>query len=418
MVVHMKREAWKSIAVLTSICLVVAVLLAAVNHVTAPIIEESAATGAQASLYAVLPNAAGFEEETPAGEVPETVTGIFRDTGGSGYAVTLSTSSSYSATPMTFTVGVGTDGKITGVEMTNYAESKDFGEYPSTYVGQDSALSGVDLYAGVTYSSTAFRSAVEDAFSVLIELGGVAQGNKTDEQIIEELKPLLLPGALTRAGTPKLEEYAVSDDGMQQALRAANDVGFLYVLENGGETYIVAVSSTGGVVCMDLEGKDVTAEQEALSARALELSDTDSIHEKNKAAAVRAMPDGAVLTPVSVSGQFGTVSSIYAVSGVENAAYAMVCTPYGYRTPMKLVFVLNESGETVGFRSAGELIQESDYYTNYSLDESAYTAGLIGITSGTASDDLTLISGATMTGDGVWAALQDVFAAYEALRTQ
>ena len=418
MVVHMKREAWKSIAVLTSICLVVAVLLAAVNHVTAPIIEESAATGAQASLYAVLPNAAGFEEETPAGEVPETVTGIFRDTGGSGYAVTLSTSSSYSATPMTFTLGVGTDGKITGVEMTNYAESKDFGEYPSTYVGQDSALSGVDLYAGVTYSSTAFRSAVEDAFSVLIELGGVAQGNKTDEQIIEELKPLLLPGALTRAGTPKLEEYAVSDDGMQQALRAANDVGFLYVLENGGETYIVAVSSTGGVVCMDLEGKDVTAEQEALSARALELSDTDSIHEKNKAAAVRAMPDGAVLTPVSVSGQFGTVSSIYAVSGVENAAYAMVCTPYGYRTPMKLVFVLNESGETVGFRSAGELIQESDYYTNYSLDESAYTAGLIGITSGTASDDLTLISGATMTGDGVWAALQDVFAAYEALRTQ
>ncbi len=415
MVVHMKREAWKSIAVLTGICLVVAVLLAAVNHVTAPIIEESAAGGAQASLYAVLPNAAGFEEETPAGEVPGTVTGIFRDTGGSGYAVTLSTSSSYSATPMTFTVGVGTDGKITGVEMTNYAESKDFGEYPSTYVGQDSTLSGVDLYAGVTYSSTAFRSAVEDAFSVL---GGVAQGNKTEEQIIEELKPLLLPGALTRAGTPKLEEYAVSDDGIQQALRAANDVGYLYVLEDGGETFVAAVSSTGGVVCMDLEGKDVTAEKEVLAARALELSDIDSIHEKNKTAAARALPDGAVLTPVSVPGQFGTVSSVYSVSGAGAAAYAMVCTPYGYRTPMKLVFVLSNNGETMGFRSAGELIQESDYYTNYSLDESAYAAGLIGITGGTASEDLTLISGATMTGDGVWAALQDVFAAYEALRAQ
>lgn len=418
MVVHMKREAWKSIAVLTGICLVVAVLLAAVNHVTAPIIEESAAGGAQASLYAVLPNAAGFEEETPAGEVPGTVTGIFRDTGGSGYAVTLSTSSSYSATPMTFTVGVGTDGKITGVEMTNYAESKDFGEYPSTYVGQDSTLSGVDLYAGVTYSSTAFRSAVEDAFSVLIELGGVAQGNKTEEQIIEELKPLLLPGALTRAGTPKLEEYSVSGDDIQQALRAANDVGYLYVLEDGGETFVAAVSSTGGVVCMNLEGKDVTAEKEVLAARALELSDTDSIHEKNKTAAARALPDGAVLTPVSVPGQFGTVSSVYSVSGAGAAAYAMVCTPYGYRTPMKLVFVLSNNGETMGFRSAGELIQESDYYTNYSLDESAYAAGLIGITGGTASEDLTLISGATMTGDGVWAALQDVFAAYEALRAQ
>ena len=69
-------------------------------------------------------------------------------------------------------------------------------------------------------------------------------------------------------------------------------------------------------------------------------------------------------------------------------------------------------------QAVGELIQESDYYTNYSLDESAYAAGLIGITGGTASEDLTLISGATMTGDGVWAALQDVFAAYEALRAQ
>lgn len=418
MVVHMKREAWKSIAVLTSICLVVAVLLAAVNHVTAPIIEESAATDTQASLYAVLPNAVGFEEETPAGEVPETVMGIFRDTGGSGYAVTLSTSSSYSASPMTFTVGVGTDGKITGVEITNCAESKDFGDYPGTYVGQDSALSGVDIYAGVTYSSTAFRSAVEDAFSVLIGLGGVAQGNKTEEQIIEELKIQLLPGALTRAGTSKLEEYAVSEDGIKQALRAANDVGYLYVLEDGGKTHVAAVSSTGGVICVDLDGKDVTAEQEALVARVREISETDSIYEKNKAATVRALPEGAVLTPVSVSGQFGTVSSVYSVSGAGAVAYAMVCTPYGYRTPMKLVFVLSENGETMGFRSAGELIQESDYYTNYSLDESAYAAGLIGITGGTASEDQTLISGATMTGDGVWAALQDVLAAYEALRAQ
>lgn len=85
-VVHMKREAPKCIVVLTSICLVVAALLAGVNHITAPIIEKSAVSGEQASLYTVLPNAAGFEEETLEGDVPETVTGVFRDTGGSGYA--------------------------------------------------------------------------------------------------------------------------------------------------------------------------------------------------------------------------------------------------------------------------------------------------------------------------------------------
>ena len=62
----MKREGPKSIAVLTGICLVVAVLLAAVNYVTAPIIAKSAQSGAEASLYVVLPNAAGFEEEAGA----------------------------------------------------------------------------------------------------------------------------------------------------------------------------------------------------------------------------------------------------------------------------------------------------------------------------------------------------------------
>ena len=414
----MKREGPKSIAVLTGICLVVAVLLAAVNHVTAPIIEESAQSGAEASLYVVLPNAAGFEEEALTGEIPETVTGVYRDTGGSGYAVTLSTTSSYSASPMTFTLGVSTDGKITGVEMTNYAESKDFGDYPSTYVGQDSTLSGVDLYAGVTYSSQAFKDAVGDAFAVLIELGGVAQGNKTDEQIIEELKPQLLPGALNRAGTPQLAEMTVSDETVQQALQAENDVGYIYVMESAGEMYVVAISTTGGAVCVDLEGTDVTSHHTDLVQRAMELGDTDAIHEKNKTAAARALPEGAELTPISAKDQFGTVSSIYAVSGAENAAYAMVCTPYGYREPMKLVFVLNSGGEITGFRASGELIQNSEYYSNYTLDQSAYIAGLIGLTKDTANEDITLISGATMTGDGVWTALQDVFLAFDGLTAE
>ncbi len=414
----MKREAPKCIVVLTGICLVVAALLAGVNHITAPIIEKSAVSGAQASLYAVLPNAAGFEEETLEGEVPGTVTGVFRDTSGSGYAVTLSAVSSYSATPMTFTLGVGTDGKITGIEMTNYAESKDFGNYPDTYIGQDSALSGVDVHAGVTYSSKAFRGAVEDAFAVLVELGGVAQGNKTDEQIIEELKGELLPGALNQAGAPKLKEISLSDSAVQQALQAENDVGYFYVVEEDGETLVVAVSTTGGAVCMDLEKTDVTEQHAALIQRALEWSDAGAVHEKNKTTAARALPEGAQLTPVSASGQFGTVSSIFAVSGGENAAYAMVCSPYGYRTPMKLIFALDSTGAVSGLRVSGELIQDSDYYSNYTLDESAYIAGIIGLTSETADQDATLISGATMTAGGVWAAMQDVFAAFDSLTAE
>ena len=171
--------------------------------------------------------------------------------------------------------------------MTNYAESKDFGDYPDTYIGQDSALGGVDVHAGVTYSSKAFRGAVEDAFAVLVELGGVAQGNKTDEQIIEELKGELLPGALNQAGAPKLKEMTLPDPSVQQALQAENDVGYFYVIEENGETLIVVVSTTGGAVCVDLEKIDVTEQHAALVQRAMEWSNTDAVHEKNKTTAAR-----------------------------------------------------------------------------------------------------------------------------------
>ena len=85
---------------------------------------------------------------------------------------------------------------------------------------------------------------------------------------------------------------------------------------------------------------------------------------------------------------------------------------------MKLIFALDSTGAVSGLRVSGELIQDSDYYSNYTLDESAYIAGIIGLTSETADQDATLISGATMTAGGVWAAMQDVFAAFDSLTAE
>ena len=161
----------KSVIVLGSICLAVAVLLAAINYVTAPVISENAARAVQESLGAVLAGAESFEEmELPEG-APDTVKAVYCDKGGKGYAVALSATSQYSGSPMTFTLGIGTDGKITGIKITNYAETKDFGaSYPETYIGADSALTDIDLVSGVTYSSTAFKEAVADAFEALASI--------------------------------------------------------------------------------------------------------------------------------------------------------------------------------------------------------------------------------------------------------
>ena len=73
---------------------------------------------------------------------------------------------------MTAVIGISEDGKITGIEIDNYSESKNFENYPETFVGKDSSLEGVDLYGGVTYSSKAFKEAVSEAFTAAEEVAG------------------------------------------------------------------------------------------------------------------------------------------------------------------------------------------------------------------------------------------------------
>ena len=152
------KENIKSVFVLTAICLVVAALLAVTNFYTAPIIKANKAAAATGSLAEVIPGAAGFEEVELPADAPATVKNLYKETSGLGYVMLLETSSNYSASPMAITVGFGADSKISGILLTNYQESKDFGaDYPATYVGQDSALGGVDTVAGVPYYFKAFK---------------------------------------------------------------------------------------------------------------------------------------------------------------------------------------------------------------------------------------------------------------------
>ena len=157
--------------VLTSICLVVALALAAVNMFTAPIVEENNRQKEMESLRLAMPDGKDFTEVEGI-TLPDTVKSVYRESEGRGFVLLLSTTSQYtSGDPMNITVGIGTDGKITGIRLTSYTESKDFGKetYPDTYVGKDESLDGVKLVAGVTYSSTAFREAIKAAFRALYD---------------------------------------------------------------------------------------------------------------------------------------------------------------------------------------------------------------------------------------------------------
>ncbi len=164
----MKKDYIKCVAVLTCICLVVAVLLAVTNSFTSPVIAANKEAAVQASLQEVIPGGS-FEEMDLPENAPGTVKAFYRETSGKGYVAVLSTVSQYSNGDMGITAAINGEGAVSAIAITSYFESKDFGRttYPQNYYGvTKDTVGNVDAFAGATYSSTAFRNALADALSV------------------------------------------------------------------------------------------------------------------------------------------------------------------------------------------------------------------------------------------------------------
>lgn len=419
------KENIKSVVVLTAICLVVAVLLAYTNSITAPIIEANKAAKASGSLLEVMPEASGFENITDTlANLPATVKEVHRETSGLGHVMILGTTSQFSSGEMGITVAIGADGKISNVLLTGYYESKDFGaDYPSTYIGQDSALGGVDTVAGTTFSSTAFKNAITDAFNVLIENNLVAAGEKSEEQLIGEVMPLALPGCTNSLGECIVEPIDSPNASVTQAFKAKNGTGYIYVMVGGSYgTVVVGVNAFGVATVYSLDGVDVTAECEGLAADAASANPvlTEATNESGIAAATAAYDEGAVanVTPVSVT-EFKTITGAFKVELTDGTVeYVFISQPVAYgNEAMKMLVRVTENGEVAAYKFISEIILHSEYYSDYTLDTESYVASLIGLTSDSAAnDDIFLISGATMTSEAVKSSIRDSLSAVGALK--
>ena len=192
------------VAVLTAICVIVAALLAVVNLITAPIIAANAERKLQESLIAVMEGAEGFTEVELSG-LPSTVKRVYEEKTGRGYVIALEAVSQYTGSEkMAITVGISREGKITGVKITAYSESKDMGResYPSRFVGLNEAESdAVDTVSGVTYSSAAFKAAIADAFRAV----EIAEGaHREDDPYTKAAKELIGTDSLVELGASAL----------------------------------------------------------------------------------------------------------------------------------------------------------------------------------------------------------------------
>lgn len=417
-----KKEFSKSVLALVAIVLVAVLLLTGLNFITAPLIAENGSAAAFAPLYAVMPDAAGFDQLYDAADpdssalanVPASVQSIYGETGGMGYVLRLSTSEGYTKQPIEFTLAIDAEGKISGVELTAYPETKDMGKetYPQTYLGQDSTLANVSLVAGVTYSSTAFKNAVADGFAALIGNGLIGAGVKGDEQILTEMLADVFPGIVNPTGTPQYEEQEIVCSYITKSLKALNDSGFALIMKNGDATYMAVCNAFGSVKIVDVDGNEVSDDAMAAEAKAYAEANIVSHSDGDLNKVKLLVPDASDVTAISLDGVYNSVTCAYKAEGV---GYVFVSRSYGYSNePMVIYYVIDDNGAIVTM-TADELILFKEYFTSYQLDESSYKAGFTGLTGDSFTGDEALISGATVSSDAIRVATEDAFTAFAAV---
>lgn len=197
-------------AVLTVICLVVSAALAFTYQATAPVIEEAKNAKANEARGVVLGGATSFEKMNVS--MPEGGVDCYRETGGAGYVITVTTSGYGGAFNMM--VGIKSDGTIAGIQMMDHQETPGFGaklaedSYAATYRGKSSGdFSDVAGVAGATITSGAYKKGLGTAF----EIYGAASGNAVEvpssgSMTLEDAQAALFPDAAS------FTEFALEDE--------------------------------------------------------------------------------------------------------------------------------------------------------------------------------------------------------------
>jgi len=158
-------------AVLLIIAGLAAGLLSTINTVTAPQIEKINKEIVNNARKEVLPKASTFKEEEGVQSGDEMFIPGYDESGVLvGYASTVNTNG-YSGN-IAFVLGLDTDGKITGLKVTNQTETPGLGtnienpEWQKLWIGRDKTYEfnkSVDAFAGATITPTAVFTGVKKA---------------------------------------------------------------------------------------------------------------------------------------------------------------------------------------------------------------------------------------------------------------
>ncbi len=400
---------------LTFLCGVL--LLVLLNMVTSPIIENNKKKGEFEPLFSVFPGAENFAPITLA-NTPDTVRAVYEETSGKGYVLKCATNKGFTGNYITLTLGITKDGKVAGIKLDEYPETKDFGsDYPTSFIGADSTLSTTEIVAGVTYSSTAFRNAVADAFDLLASNGLIVAQEKSPEQKFEEMLTTVFGEAVNPKGLLVAEDFTSSISQVVLAKKAGNNTAIAYLVNDGG-TYYTVVSNIYSLSVYDMDGKSSTSLsssiKDALLSEAESSLKDNSKSDLKKIKKLGSLSDDAVYTLIPLDGIDTSVTTIYSIESDEKLYYGFVARPYGFGNETMVMYtLLTEDGKIADF-SVKELIIEADYFSSYTLSDN-YLSSFTGLDSSWSGEEA-IISGATLTSEAVKDALNDTFSAYDKIK--
>ncbi len=167
----MKNDNFKSFAVLTVICIVVAALMGIVNSFTSPVIQKIEAQKVQDSLKVVMPQGEDFQKIEVSG-LDTSVTEVYKERHG-GYVFKLC-ATGY-ASNMIIMCGVDSAGNVTGAACIASGETLEYEKtYGDNFVGVNGDTVGsVDTISGATLTTNGYKTAIKTALEAF---GALTQG--------------------------------------------------------------------------------------------------------------------------------------------------------------------------------------------------------------------------------------------------
>ena len=341
---------------------------------------------------------------------------VYKEKNGLGYVIRTTAYTKFTTSPLIATIGVTSEGNICGIQIDSYGDASGSNynnrlnaTYLDKYIGKDSALAGVELIGGVTYSSEAFKNAVSEALGALIANDLITAGVKSDAQVLEELIPTLAPGFV------KLTEVSASGN-IVKAIKAGNDAGFAYIMTEGETSYLALVNVAGVCKIYNVEITDVTADHETLVTEAVahaaanQKSYVDALTTK-----VGKMMVGASDFERLDITTYNTVISAVSFNLDGSTYYAFYAIDYSYNQNKMNVYIIIDSEGKIAKVDASQLVFEEEYFYGFNGIPDGYMDGFIGESSNTWAGNEALIAGATITSNAMKTAVNDAFDAFDSL---